>query len=409
VPIYRYEVTDTTGKTLRGAMDAPSVQEVEARLSAKGYRAIHVHSPPPLPNGTPAPTTPPISSSSSVLSSGWVFGSPKPQELASFFRQIASLLHAGFTVSAAFGDLGQRTPQRSLRNAALAISAGTANGGSLAGQMLHFSSVFPAHVIGLADAGERGGFLEFAFEEAALWAEQEAVLYQGLWVPRFFFWQSIWSVLLFQPLFPSLNIENVLASLGKYGQIVLFLCIPIGIALHLLSLFIGWLRVQPSTRPFFDSLSLRLPVAARFSKMQALAAFTRVLRRLLMSGIAPEMAYIGAANAVPNSELRRHLLQGAGVLRSGQGLDVAIQSTGLMDADPLNRLITGQKTGQWQEMLEQITVYYQEEAARAMEGVKSAQRRAATLITIITSGYILIATTYGFATLGFKFTEEWTK
>ncbi|GAB4454808.1 MAG: hypothetical protein OHK0029_09930 [Armatimonadaceae bacterium] len=398
MPIFRYEVQEASGKTLRGAMDAPTAQEVENKLAARGYRNIHVF-------GGAAAASP----AEVRTGSGVVWSAPKPQELASFFRQIASLLHAGFTVSAAFADLGPRTPQRQLRQAAAGVAAGTANGGSLAGQMVHFPAVFPPHVVALADAGERGGFLEFAFEEAALWAEQETALRQGLWLARFLIWQGIWSVLLFQPLFPSLNIENILLSAGNYLRALLYISIPIGIALHLISGVLVWLRRQPFARRFFDALALRVPVAARFARMQALAAFTRVLRRLLMAGIAPEPAFRGAANASPNSVLREQLLRGAAVLRTGRGLDEAMQATGLLDADPVNRLITGQKTGQWQEMLEQVTAYYQEEAARTMEGVKSAQRRAGGIITLVTSGYILIATTYGFATLGFKFTESFAQ
>lgn len=432
MPIFRYEVLDKYDKTLRGAMDAATPEDVTQRLTARGYRNVQVLSPSTsaIPNTSQAapaqhltggvrPTTDtplnaPTPSSRTPAGTLWVgprlSGSANPEDLAPFFRQMASLIHAGFSVSSALMDLGPRTPHRTLSIAAKGLANATAQGASLAQQMRQYPGLFPAHVVGLVAAGEQGGFLEFSFEEAGLWAEQEVALRQGMGLPRFLTWQAIWSVLLFQPLFPSLMIAdagfNFAGSIGKYFKTLLFICLPIGIAIHLFALLLSWWRKQPGARPFFDALSLRLPVAAKFSRMQALAAFTRVLRRLLMAGISPEPAFIGAANAAPNSVLREQLLRGAPLLRAGQGLDAAVQATGLLDADPLNRLITGQRTGQWQEMLEQVTSYYQDEAARAMEGIRSAQRRVGVILTLVSSGYVTIVATHGLATLGFKFTES---
>ena len=416
MPIFRYEVLDPNNKTLRGAMDAPTAADVTQRLTARGYRNVQIISPANAPPAaSPLYGQPSLSARGSTAplpthsNAPPVRGSASPDDLAPFFRQMASLIHAGFSVSNALTDLGPRTPHRTLSIVARSLAAATANGQSLAQQMRQFPGLFPAHIVGLVAAGEQGGFLEFAFEEAALWAEQEVALRQGLGMARFLTWQAIWSVLLFQPVFPSLDISNIGASFGKYFQTLLIICLPLGFGLHLFALFIAWWRRQPAARPFFDSLSLRLPVAAKFSRMQALAAFTRVLRRLLMAGISTEPAFVGAVNAAPNSVLREQLLRGAPLLRAGRGLDEAVQATGLLDADPLNRLITGQRTGQWNEMLDQVTAYYQDEAARAMEAVRSAQRRTGTILTLITSGYVLIAATHGLASLGMKFTDGWAE
>jgi type II secretory pathway component PulF len=77
-----------------------------------------------------------------------------------------------------------------------------------------------------------------------------------------------------------------------------------------------------------------------------------------------------------------------------------------MGDDPLQLLITGQKTGQWMEMLDRVTAYYQEEAARATDAAKSAQKRAGVLITLISMGYVTIAVTAGGYNLMFKFADS---
>jgi type IV pilus assembly protein PilC len=407
--IFRYEVVDTTGKVMRGAMDAPNAQEVSRRLFEQGYDTVHV-----VPTGagsgtgtTAAVTAPPVGTGVPA-SGGTAFGpSAKPEQLGSFFRQLASLIHSGFSVSNAFSDLGMRSSNRGLGEAAKSIAEGAAQGQGIAPQMAQFGTLFPPHVTGLVAAGEAGGFLEFAFEEAALNMEQDAALTQGLWLPRVLIWQALWSVLLLQPLFPSINPNDVKASGLAYLRALLFIAVPLGIGMHIASYALGKMWNQPWARRFHDSLSLRIPVMAKLAKMRALASFTRTLRRLLMSGISPEPAFVGAARAVPNLVLSERILQtGVPVVRAHEGIDKAIAATGLMGDDPLQLLITGQKTGQWMEMLDRVTAYYQEEAAKATDAAKNAQKRAGVLITIISMGYVTIALTAGLYNIIFKFTDS---
>ena len=113
------------------------------------------------------------------------------------------------------------------------------------------------------------------------------------------------------------------------------------------------------------------------------------------SGVAPTVAYEAAARAVPNSFFRERLLLGVPVVRSAGGIDQAIQATGMMDFDPVQLLITGQHSGQLTEMLDQVTAFYQEEAARATEKARKEQKRWAVLITLVSTGYITILALYG--------------
>lgn len=424
--IFRYEAADQSGKVMRGAMDAPSQQEVVQRLQERGYRHVRIAGEAQQATeeaatraalrtaaqaGAFAPPTAPAPASPVVA--GYA---PRPEDLGVFFRQVSSLLNAGFAPSTAMADLATRTTHRGLSRAAAEMAQATANGGSLAGAMARFPTVFAPHIVGLVSAGETGGFLPYSFEEAALGAEQDAALKQGMWLPKFLTWQSVWAVLLFQPLFPNLNpaafesgLSGLAASFAPYQRAVLFISVPIGIALHLLAALVGWMRPQPFARGFFDGLSLRLPIMRRLAHMRGLAAFTRVLRRLLAAGISVEPAFVGAVNSVPNAVLRERLRAGLPLVRQGQGIDAALQSTGMMDHDPLQLLVTGQKTGQWTEMLDRVTTYYQEEAARATEAARRAQSQAGVLITLVSSGYVLIVATHGMMSMGMKIFDAWTK
>jgi len=388
---------------MRGAMDAPNAQEVSLRLSEKGYRSVNVLGAASQAAGTSGSHAARSGAVAGENAGGWTFARPvRPEDLGVFFRQLSALVHAGFTVGAALSDLAPRTQNKTLRASASAIARETTGGGSLGAAFArHGSGVFPPHVTGLVHAGETGGFLPFAFEEAALSSEQDAALRQGIWLPKFLAWQSVWSVLLLQPLANRLGQiiqslmggQNALSALSRAGHDLLFIWVPVGLLLHLLAEIAGWAWRQPALAPQRDRFSLAVPVMARLAKMRALAAFTRVLRRLLLSGVSVETAYTGAARSVPNGVLRDRLLGAVPILRAGQGLDTAIESTGLLDHDPVQLLVTGQKTGQWPEMLDRVTDFYQDEAQRATEKAKKAQKQAGVLLTILSSGYVVIVGT----------------
>lgn len=401
MPIFRYEAHESTGRVLRGAMDAQSPQEVESRLAGKGYTRVVVQSNQTASAVSPAP--PPVVSTISGLTPA-----AKAEDLGLFFRQMAALLSSGMTLAAALANLAPRTANAGLQSAGLEMARNVGQGASWAGELARTNGLIPEHIVGLIAAGEAGGFLPFACEEAALGAEQDAALRQGLGWVRFLIWQSVWSVLLFQPLFPSIDtkhFENIKGHALTYLKWEAFLCVPLGIGMHLFAHLGGKWWASPAGRHTRDSLSLKIPVMAKLHRARALASFTRVLSRLLRAGVTSSVAYEAAANAVPNSLLRTQLLRGLPEIRAARGLDAAIQATGLMHHDPIQLLVTGQQTGTLTESLDQVTALYQEEAARATELARKAQKQLAAVLTLVSMGYVTILATYYLMKMGFQIAD----
>ncbi|MBC8141455.1 MAG: type II secretion system F family protein, partial [Armatimonadetes bacterium] len=169
-----------------------------------------------------------------------------------------------------------------------------------------------------------------------------------------------------------------------------------GIGLHILCEVAGFVWRQPGFAPTRDRIALMLPVMRKLSYTRAVAGFTRLLRKLLLAGVSPETAFVAAANAVPNTVYKNQLLTGGvPVLRAGNGLDAAMQASGMLEHDPLQLLITGQRTGQWSEMLDKVTAYYQDAAAKSTEDAKNAQKRLAILVTMLSVGYVTIGAVAG--------------
>src|SRR5437016_3551743 len=96
--IYRYEAIDQAGKIVMGAMDAPSMADVNARLAQMGYRPQQVTAAPANGTGARSNVTGqalPTQYATPVTSK---LSGAKAKDLALFFRQFASLVRSGISL-----------------------------------------------------------------------------------------------------------------------------------------------------------------------------------------------------------------------------------------------------------------------------------------------------------------------
>ncbi|MFM7320093.1 MAG: type II secretion system F family protein, partial [Armatimonadota bacterium] len=332
---------------------------------------------------------------------------PVPDNVvALFFHQLKALLLAGFTVGGALADLGPRTANVRLREACARMASATTSGAGFADALANEPGLFPPGTTGLVAAGEAGGFLPEACAEIALSAEQALAIRRGMWWVSLLIWQSVWSVLLFQPIFGSLDFEQPMRTLANYVHALLVRVLPIGVALHGVTFAAGWWMRTEAGAPLRERAVELVPVLRRWERARALSSFTRVLRRLLRSGISPATAYRGACAAVANDRLRARFLAGAEILDRAGGIDGALGATGLLPHDPLQLLVTGQRTGTWDDALDKVAARFEDEAAESLEAVRRARKRFGILLTLVTTGYITIAGTDGAFRTAFRFADH---
>jgi general secretion pathway protein F len=393
MPLWRYEATDRSGNVLRGVVDAGSGDDAALEMTRRGYRDVRVLGAVVAPSSVPKPSH----------SGAWIVALPADCR-ALFFRQMAALLRAGYTPAGALADLGPRSSGSRLRAASERMSTACASGASLSSAMAAEGGLFPDEVRGLVAVGEAGGLLPMAMDEAALAAELEIAVHRGMGWVRFLIWQSIWSVLLFVPIFPSIDFAGVGKSLANYGRALAWV-VPLGIGMHLAWEFhVLWSRTASGAR-WRDMMANLFPATRRLARARALASFTRVLQALLASGVSPVVAFSTASSAIPESRFRIRMARGTALLSEGKGLDEAFAATGMFDDRWVQLLTTGQRTGTWTEMLAQGTASAQDELHAAVDAARSWARRVGILLTLISMGYVTIAGTHGSMQFALRFAD----
>jgi len=393
MPLWRYEAIDRSGKTVRGVLESDTAEQAAVQIGARGYRSVQV-----LGRGAAEPAERPAQSYGRFVSA------LSPDDRALFFRQLATLLRAGFTPAGALADLGPRSGNRRLRDAAARMASACAQGTSFSEALAAEGGLFPNEVSGLAAAGESGGVLPLTMDEAALSAELDIAVRRGMGWVRFLIWQSIWSVLVFIPIFPSIDTSGVAKSLGNYARAMGWV-IPSGLALHGAWALHHWFCRTPAGAQWRDTVSRLIPADARLVRCRALGAFTRVLRALLSSGISPATAFAIATRAVPDRGSRERLSAGTGMLAQGKGLDEAMSVTGLFGDREMQLLGTGQRTGTWSEALDQVTAATQDNLHAAVDSVRRSARRFGILLTVLSMGYVMVAGTHGTLQFALRFAD----
>ncbi len=393
MPLWRYEAIDRSGKTVRGVLDAEVAESVVTRIGARGYRSVQV-----LGHVDEAPAA------HSTRDLGRFVRALGPDDLGLFFRQLAALLRAGYTPAGALADLGPRSANPRLRDACARMASACGSGSSFAEALAAEGGLFPAETAGLLAAGEAGGVLPLAVDEAALSAELEIALRRGMGWVRFLVWQSVWSVLLFVPIFPSIDTGGVGKTISNYARAMGWM-IPLGAGLHGAWALHGWLCNTPFGMGWRDTVVRCFPAQWRLARCRALGAFTRVLRALLSAGISPATAFAIATRAVPDSRFQERLMHGAGLLAQGKGLDDAVAATGLFDDRAVQLLTTGQRTGTWTEALDQVTAGAQEDLHAAVDAARRSARRFGILLTLLSMGYVMIAGTHGTMQFALRFAD----
>lgn len=304
-------------------------------------------------------------------------------DLAVFTRQMASLLKAGLTVVQTLATLRRQCDHPSLVRVVEELEASISrNAATLAEAMDDHPRVFSPVYRGLIRSGEEGGHLTEVLQELAEHLSRSARL-RGQVIGAFIY--PIFLLLLgtaaifvlmafvipkFEDLFESFGqelpwptqvliaVSGFLASWWWAVLAAILIAVAAGIAV---------LKRQ-SYRAWFDQAILRMPVfGSMFLKLE-IARIARTLGALLGGGVRILDALRVTGETARNLAVRGTFNQVAAGVATGQTLAEAIDKSGIYPPLVTNLIRTGEDTGELPEMLQELSMIYEDEAERAVNG-----------------------------------------
>lgn len=384
---YRYRARDSQGQLLVGELEASNEAMVADLLSRRQLIPLQIEAVVKRTAGRPAWLQPRISL----------------PELIMFSRQMCSLMRAGIPIIRAIHGLADSTGSAALRAVLLDLTEQLERGRALSVAMASHPRVFSRLIISLVHVGENTGRLDEAFAQLAAYFEQELEtrrqIRQATRYPFFVLLALVVALVLlnifvipqFAAMFKKFNAElpwstQLLIGMSdgfvNYWPWMLLSCAAVTFWL--------WRYLQtPAGRLRWSLLKLRLPLVGSIINRATLGRYSRSFALMLRSGVPLTTALTLVADAVDNDymaglirEMRRNIERGESLVR------VSAQS-GLFTPLVMQMLAVGEETGQMDDMLQEVALFYEREVAFDLRALTA--KIEPVLITVVAVMVLILA------------------
>jgi type IV pilus assembly protein PilC len=358
-----------SGEVVEKAVSSPNEQLLKDDFEKKGYLVFYVKP----------------KSGLGALLSGKKMRSKRISlaEFMIFNHELATLIHAGLPILTSLDILVSRMKNELLRETLQDIREQVKSGVSLSDAFAGYPHLFPKMYSASLKAGERSGDLESVLRRyigyvkivsrikkkiagslvypAILMGLSVAVVIVLLHfvIPRFTeFYQDFEMEL---PVYSQLII-GASQVVQKFGIFVLLGAIAGAFALR------KFLRTQKGSH-VMDTIRLRIPFLGEIWEKYALSQLARALGTLLAGGIPLVSALETAAGAIGNRVVGQAAADSVQRIREGESLSSALERTGVATDLVIEMIRVGESTGSLQEMLLNISDYYDEEIENSINKV----------------------------------------
>jgi type IV pilus assembly protein PilC len=173
------------------------------------------------------------------------------------------------------------------------------------------------------------------------------------------------------------------------GFLKRYLLVFLAIAFVAVTVFKRWSYTEAG-RYAVDEMKVKTPFLGGIATRYAVAGFTRTLATVLGSGIPIVEALRMSIGTLNNKVLERGLLSAVVRVEEGSKLSSALESIKLMPPLALRMLSVGESTGSLEEMLGDVSDYFEEEIERNLQVLTTAIEPAIMIVMGVVIGVIII-------------------
>lgn len=297
---------------------------------------------------------------------------PSLNDVSVVTRQLATLIKAGIPLFESLTALIDQTENEALKRALTQVREQIREGSSFAKALEAHPSIFPPLYINMVRAGEASGMLQQVLERITTFLEAQAKLRgkvsSAMAYPAL---MALLGVSLVSVLMVAVvpNVTSIFASMDQalpwYTASLIFVSdvlsgywwLFLGLLIVGIWLFRRWVRT-PAGRLKWHAIVLRMPVVGKLVRMIAIARFSRTLATLLGAGVALLGAMDIVKNVLGNAVLEKVISDAIGSIKEGQSIAEPLKRSGQFPPIVTHMITIGEKSGQLEEMLENVSNAY---------------------------------------------------
>lgn len=392
MPVYAYKGLDARGKEVKGTRDAESPRTLRAVLKRDGVRIVDFKEENAKGGGDKAKA----GDKRRAAGRGGLGGLAQTEidlkkytervgveEIALTTRQLATLLKSGITLIDSLGAIVDQVENEKLKRIFGEIKGAVNEGSSLADALGAHPKVFSHLYVNMIRAGEASGALDSVLMRLADFTEyqarlrsriQSAMMYPVIMMGV----GGIIMMVLFVVVIPRITkiFTQVKAELPIQTKVLILMAEVIKgywwlLAVLFAAAVFGFLRWKKSKRgrPFWDRLTLRAPVIGKVVRMVAIARFARTLATLLRSGVPVLTALDIVKEVLNNVRLAEVVSEARDAIREGNSVAQPLRRSGEFPPIVVHMIATGEKSGQLEEMLENVAENYDFQVDQRIESL----------------------------------------
>ncbi len=382
---FAWEGRDRKGKRVKGKSSASDEASLRADLRRQGIAASRIRK------------------QSSAFKSG---GKIKPQDIAVFSRQLATMLAAGIPLVQGLEIVGNGHEKPAVQKLIMSIKS-TIEGGSslheaLAQHPLHFNDLY----VNLVEAGEHAGALESLLDKIATYQEKtEAIkkkVKKALFYPTAVVAVAVIVTIVLMifviPEFESL-FKGFGAALPAFTQVVInishlvqhrgiFLLIGFGAVVYA---FLFFKKRSRAMRMFLDKAILKIPIVGPILNKAAIARYARTLATMFTAGVPLVEALESVAGATGNIVYENAVMKMRDEVATGQRLQRAMENVGIFPNMVVQMIAVGEESGALDTMAGKVATFYEEEVDNAVDSMSSLLEPLIMVILGVLVGGLVIA------------------
>jgi general secretion pathway protein F len=375
MPLYAWKGLDAAGKTINGTREADGPKGLRQVLRKDSVFLTELREVVGGQRGAAAAAGGAAASKglNREVDLARFFERVKPQEVAVFTRQMATLLRAGIPLAEALGALAEQADNRKLQLILAGIKQKVNEGGALAEALAQNPRVFPELYTNMVRSGETAGNLDAVLARLADFLDEQLALRSK--VSSALTYPIVMAVLgsvimgvLMVVVVP--QIATVFEDSGKTlpwnTRLLIFAAGLTGdywwILVPLIIVSVWGLRRwarSPRGRAVVDRYGLKMPVLGPLLRFIAVARFSRTLSTMLASGV-PLLTALDIVRKVLNNSVLEKVVEAArDTIREGESIATTLKRSGEFPSMMCHMVAVGERSGQLETMLENVATAYE--------------------------------------------------
>jgi general secretion pathway protein F len=395
MPVYEYRALNSSGKSLKGILDADSDMVAREKLRASGIFPIEIKEALSKPKGLP-------SEPGSVVR---LLRGVRPAEVSAMTRQLSTLLGAGVPLIGSLESLVAQITNPTFKRIMAQVKDSVNEGNSLALSLSQHPKVFPSIYVNMVQSGEASGSLDVVMDRLADFGEHQQALRSrfkaALAYPIF---MSIVAVIVLFVLVTFIvpNITSVFAEMRqtlplptvmliKVSDFLLSFWWVIVLALFCAILILRRIGKRPRGRYLRDRLKLRIPVVGQLNQKIALGRFARTLGSLLQSGVSLISALQIVSRIVDNVLIQEVIERAGEEIQKGQSLAGSLSKSSWFTSMAVQMIAVGEQSGDLEGMLYKIAESQEREVETQISALTSMLEPVMILVMGVVVGFIVFS------------------